>query len=85
VQKSFDFLTKGLTGTLNSQQIVKKADLLENQVRLAMHGVPFEITRYATRDELNALWQIVYRDEKDQAKLLANIVGLGVWGDGRSK
>lgn len=49
-----------------------------------MHGVPFEITRYATRDELNALWQIVYRDEKDQAKLLANIVGLGVWGDGRS-
>lgn len=50
-----------------------------------MHGVPFEITRYATRDELNALWQIVYRDEKDQAKLLANIIGLGVWGDGRSK
>ncbi|WP_281830333.1 hypothetical protein [Lactobacillus amylolyticus] len=43
------------------------------------------MTRYATRDELNVLWEIVYRDEKDHAKLLANSVGLGVWGDGKSK
>lgn len=48
-----------------------------------MHGVPLDLAMKATRNQLDMLWTIVQRDEKDKFKMQANATGLGVWGDGK--
>jgi len=47
---------------------------------LAMHGVPLELTQYATRDQLNVLWEIVNREEKRRLDNQISATSLGVWG-----
>ena len=48
-----------------------------------MHGVPLEMVMKASRKQLDLLWEIVRRDEKEKFKLQASATGLGVWGDGK--
>lgn len=47
---------------------------------LAMHGVPLELTKYATRDQLNVYWELVNRDEQMRLKNQISATSLGVWG-----
>lgn len=50
---------------------------------LAMHGVPLELTKYATRDQLNIYWELVNRDEHMRLKNQISATSLGVWGAGK--
>lgn len=52
---------------------------------LAMHGVPLELTKYATRDQLNVYWELVNRDEQMRLKNQISATSLGVWGAGKEQ
>lgn len=61
-----------LTNPRTKHRIEKKADKLELITRLIMHGIPRDWVMSATAEDLQVLWTIVKRDEKDKAALSSN-------------
>lgn len=59
----------GLRVTYNSKEIKRKADALESQLRLIIHGVPIELVEHATGNQLAVMEEIVNRDIENQFKL----------------
>lgn len=67
-------------GSYNKSQIEHKADALERQLRLVMHGVPIELVDHATGDQLSVMEEIVNRDLESQFKIkeAATSNGIGI-------
>lgn len=81
--KCFPFLTTESTATWNKEHLKEAADRWEDPIRLAMHGIPLDLTMKANRNQLNMYWEIVRREEKQRFNMQASATGLGVWGDGK--
>lgn len=64
--------------SLNQKKINEFADLLETPVRLAMHGVPWELVEHATPNQLSILWEIVVRDETEKQEAAINTSAAGI-------
>lgn len=62
----------------NQQQIKHKADALESQLRLVMHGVPIELVDHATTDQLAVMQEIVSRDIEEQLKISSAATNNGI-------
>lgn len=65
---------------MTSQEIKNRANQLERSVRLVMHGIPEEWVDRATEDQLEILWEIYIRDQKDKFEITsnANANGIGI-------
>ena len=65
---------------MTSQEIKNRANQLERSVRLVMHGIPEEWVDRATEDQLEILWEIYVRDQKDKFEITsnANANGIGI-------
>lgn len=71
---------------MKAQEIKNRADQLERIVRLVMHGVPESWVDRATEDQLEILWEIYVRDQKDKFKITsnANANGIGIAFGGKN-
>lgn len=78
--RCYPFLTTESTATWSKEHLEKNANRWEEPIRLAMHGVPLDLAMKATRNQLDMLWLIVQRDEKEKFNMNVNATGLGVWG-----
>lgn len=69
-----------MQGAYNQNQIKRKADALERQLRLVMHGIPIELVDHATSDQLSVMEEIVNRDLESQFKIkeAATSNGIGI-------
>lgn len=64
--------------SFNQRQIRHKADVLEPQLRLVMHGVPMELVDHATADQLAVMQEIVNRDIEEQFKINSTATNNGI-------
>lgn len=71
------------TRTWSNEHLQEAANRWEEPIRLAMRGVPLDLAMKATRNQLDLLWTIVQRDEKDRFQMQARATGLGMWGEGK--
>ena len=71
---------------MKPQEIKNRADQLERIVRLVMHGVPEQWVDRATDDQLEILWEIYIRDQKDKFEITsnANANGIGIAFGGKN-
>lgn len=69
-----------MKATYSQAQVKRKADALERQLRLVMHGVPLELVDHATGDQLLVMEEIVNRDIEFQYKIkeAATSNGIGI-------
>lgn len=76
---------QGLQGSYSQAKVKRKADALERQLRLVMHGIPLELVDHATSDQLSVMEEIVNRDLESQFKLkeAATSNGIGIAFGGR--
>ena len=67
-----------MKATYSQAQVKRKADALERQLRLVMHGVP--LVDHATGDQLLVMEEIVNRDIEIQYKIkeAATSNGIGI-------
>ncbi|MBP2057898.1 hypothetical protein J2Z60_001073 [Lactobacillus colini] len=66
------------TINLDRNQINKVADKVETQLRLAIHGVPWELLENASQDQLAVISEVVSRNITDDVKASANSVSYGI-------
>lgn len=66
------FLLNACSHNLNHKQLVNEANKLEDIVLLLTHGIPYELVEKATQDQIDVLAEIVQRDMKSQAALVAH-------------
>lgn len=64
--------------SFNQRQIKHKADALETQLRLVMHGVPLKLVDHATADQLAVMQEIVNRDIEEQFKINSTATNNGI-------
>lgn len=65
------FLLNACSHNLNYKQLKKRADKQGEIVRLMMHGLPYELVSKATQDQLDVMSEIVQKEMKSQAALVA--------------
>lgn len=63
---------------MKTREIKNRADQLERIVRLVMHGVPESWVDRATEDQLEILWEIYVRDQKDKFEITSNANANGI-------
>lgn len=66
------FLLNACSHNLNHKQLANEASKLEDIVLLLTHGIPYELVEKATQDQIDILAEIVQRDMKSQAALVAH-------------
>lgn len=71
-------MQKTLTSHLTEQEINDTADLVEIPLRLIMHGIPRDLVENATRDQIEVLWKVFERDQKEQMLVERAAVNQGV-------
>lgn len=64
--------------SFNQRQIKHKADALEPQLRLVMHGIPIELVDHATADQLAVMQEIVNRDIEERFKINSTATNNGI-------
>lgn len=64
--------------SFNQRKIKHKADALEPQLRLVMHGVPIELVDHATADQLAVMQEIVNRDIEERFKINSTATNNGI-------
>lgn len=74
----FPFLTRESKVTYSRKQIKHKADALDSQLRLIIHGVPAELVDHATANQLAVMEEIVNRDIETQLKIKAAATSNGI-------
>lgn len=65
----FPFLTRESRVTYSRSEIKHKADALDSQLRLIMHGIPIELVEHATANQLAVMEEIVNRDIETELKI----------------
>ena len=66
------FLLNACSHNLTRKQLISKANQLNDIVLLMMHGIPYDLVKKATQDQIDVLTEIVQRDMKSQSALLAH-------------